>query len=241
MLLLTTEEKGRADMKKWLMLCFALLLSVVLVACGSDDSNDDEDTNDNDTAEETTDDDAEDENEADESADAEEDAAATEENDADEEGSITGSEEDADAENDASAESQDFDFDPNGENTVTLQLEESGVIVKLTYKADGDMVYEQTADNEIPYETIGATNQEEAEEIMGGYTEEYEGIEGVTHEFEYLDDKVVESLTVNYEEADAEEVSQLTGAEFDGGDLSQGVSLQQSVQLLQTQGYEIVE
>lgn len=59
MLLLTSEEKGRAEMKKWLMLCMALLLSVALVACGSDNSDEDKDTKDNesteDTAEGTTD------------------------------------------------------------------------------------------------------------------------------------------------------------------------------------------
>ncbi|WP_152656652.1 YehR family protein [Oceanobacillus sp. CFH 90083] len=220
-------------MKKWLMLCMALLICIALVACGSNDSNDDEDTNGNETAEDTTEDAAEDE-----SADAEEDTA-TEENDAEEE-SNADAEGEADTENDAAAESQAFDFDPTGENTVTLQLEEAGVIVKLTYKADGDMVYEQTADNEIPYSTIGASTQEEAEEIMGEYTSEYEDVEGVTHNLEYLDDKIVETLTVNYNEADANEVSQLTGADFEG-DLSRGVSLQQSVQMLQAQGYEIVE
>ncbi|GGP08085.1 YehR family protein [Oceanobacillus neutriphilus] len=220
-------------MKKWLMLCMALLLSVTLVACGSDDSDDDKDTKDNesteDTAEETTDNDEDSE----ENAEAEEGAAADEESDTD-------AEENADSGNDAATEAQDFDFDPNGENTVTLQSEEAGVIVQLTYKADGDMVYEQTANNEMPYSVLGVSTPEEAEEAMADYAADFEGIEGVTHNFEYLDDKVVETLTVNYDEADVNEVSQLTGSEFEG-DLSGGVSLQQSVQMLQAQGYEIVE
>ncbi|MFD1452956.1 MULTISPECIES: YehR family lipoprotein [Oceanobacillus] len=219
-------------MKKWLMLCMALLLSVALVACGSDNSDEDKDTKDNESTEDTA------EGTTDNEEDTEEGAAAEDE-EADEE-AATDSEENAGSENDAAAESQDFDFDPNGENTVTLQFEQAGVIVKLTYKADGDMVYEQTANNEMPYSALGVSTPEEAEEIMAETAEGFQDIQGVTHNFEYLDDKVVETLTVNYDEADVNEVSQLTGSEFEG-DLSGGVSLQQSVQMLQAQGYEIVE
>ncbi|WP_175637171.1 YehR family protein [Oceanobacillus sojae] len=226
-------------MKKWLMLCMALLLSVALVACGSDNSDDDKDTKDNESTEEKSEETSDNNEDSEENAEAEEGAAADEESDTDSEES-TDAEASTDSENDAAAESQDFDFDPNGENAVTLQLEQAGVIVKLTYKADGDMVYEQTANNEMPYSTLGVSTPEEAEEAMAGYAADFEGIEGVTHNFEYLDDKVVETLTVNYDEADVNEVSQLTGSEFEG-DLSGGVSLQQSVQMLQAQGYEIVE
>lgn len=208
------------------MLCIALLLSVALVACGSDNSGDDEDTNDNESTENATEETADNEEDTEENAEADEVA--------------TDSEENADSENDAAAESQDFDFDPNGENTVTLQLEKNGVIVKLTYQADGDMVYEQTANNEMPYSVLGVSTPEEAEEAMASYAADFQDVEGVTHNFEYLDDKAVETLTVKYDEADVNEVSQLTGSEFEG-DLSGGVSLQQSVQMLQSQGYEIVE
>lgn len=224
-------------------MCIVFLLSIALVACGSGDSKDDESAKDNDTTEDTAndaaaDDDTEEsskENDTEESSNGDE--AAVEENDTEEE-SDTDSEENAD--NEAAAETPEFNFDPNGENTVTLQLEQAGVIVKLTYKADGDMVYEQTADNEMLYSAIGVTTPEEAEEIMADVTAEYQEVEGVTHNIEYLEDKMVESLTVNFEEADLNEVGQLTGSEFEGN-VSNGISLQQSVQMLLDQGYEIVE
>jgi len=128
----------------------------------------------------------------------------------------------------------------NSWETVTLQTEENGVIVKLTYKAKGDKVTEQTADNVIPYESLGITTPEEAEELFAELAAGFEGIEGVTHKMDYQDDQVVESLTIDYEKADLNEVGGLTGSMSDG-DLSKGVSLKKSVEMLEEQGYEIVE
>ena len=50
----------------------------------------------------------------------------------------------------------------NSEETVTLQTEANGITVKLTYKAKGDKVTEQRADNVMPYESLGITTPEEA-------------------------------------------------------------------------------
>lgn len=216
-------------MKKWLMLCLALLISLALVACGSNDSDsnadNDEDATEN-SEEETDNDSSADENADEEEADAEEEAATEEDS--------------ADAE--ASTDSAAFDFDPNGENIVTLEMDQAGIVISLTYKAEGDIVYEQTTNSEISYEAIGVTTPEEAEELMGEAAAEFQGLDGITHNFEYQEDKLVETLAVNYDEASIEEVSQLPGSEFNGDASSFDViSLQQSVDMLLSQGYEIVE
>lgn len=195
------------------MLCTALLISVALVACSSGDSNDDGDTKDDEIIENR---------EESEDGNTEENADADEGN--------------TDSDNEA-AEETGFDFDPNGENIVTLQLEQEGTIVRLTFKAKGDLVYEQSANNEKHYSALGVSSAEEAKEKLASSASEFEDIEGVTHSLEYLDDRVIESLTVDFEKVDLNAASQLTGS----GDLSDGVSLQQSVQTLQEQGYEIVE
>jgi len=126
------------------------------------------------------------------------------------------------------------------EETVTLQTEENGITVKLTYKAKGDKVTEQRADNVMPYESLGISTPEEAEELFAELASGFEGIEGVTHKMDYQDDQVVESLTIDYEKADPNEVSGLSGSMSDG-DLSNGISLKKSVEMLEEQGYEIVE
>lgn len=126
------------------------------------------------------------------------------------------------------------------EKTATLHKEENGITMKVTYKADGDKVTEQTADNVIPYSSLGLTTKEEAEAFFAESEALYDGVEGVTHNMDYKDDKVLESLIVNYDKADAEEISQLSGSTFEG-DVSQGISLEKSVEMLKEQGFEVIE
>lgn len=126
------------------------------------------------------------------------------------------------------------------DNTVTLQTEQNGVIMKIAYKGDGDEVIEQTADNVMPYEALNVTTKEEAQKILAPVVGEYAKVKGITHNMDYQDDKVVESLKIDYEIADPEEVSQLVGTTFEG-DISEGISLKKSVEALQAQGFEIVE
>lgn len=46
-------------------------------------------------------------------------------------------------------------------------------VMKLTYKADEDKVIEQTADNIVPYESLGVTTPEEAEEVLAELISDY--------------------------------------------------------------------
>lgn len=126
------------------------------------------------------------------------------------------------------------------DNTVTLQTEQNGVTIKITYKADGDKVVEQTANNVMPYKAVGVTTKEEAEQMFAQVVGEYEKVEGITHNMDYQDDKVIESLKIDYEKADPEEVSQLVGTTFEG-DISEGISLEKSVEALKKQGFEVIE
>lgn len=203
------------------MICLSLLISVVLVACSSDDNNDkgaeqEEKTTEN--TEENADKDDKEEAETEAETKTETEDVATEEDTA----------------------SEEFDFDPNGENTVTLKIEQEGVVSELTYTANGDKVTEQTANNEITYESLGVTNSEEAEEVLAEFVEGYGDTAGVTHSMDYQEDKAIETLTINYETADLEAVSELNGSTFEG-DLSQGISLKNSVNLLLQEGFEIVD
>lgn len=211
------------------MFCFTLLISITLVACGSNDNNDNENENnaDNTNIEEEAD------TNVGENEEPDTDSELNEEPDAEGNENINTNGEDE-------AAAADYDFDPNGENIVTLQLEQNGVNLRLTYKAEGDKVIEQTSDNVIPYEAIGATNAEEAEEILAELVEGYQNVEGITHSIEYQDDQALESVTTNYESIDLEAANELDGVILDG-DVSQGISLQKSVDMLLQQGFEIVD
>lgn len=226
-------------MKKWTMFCLTLLISITLVACGSDnnnngDANNPDNANVNEENENNENNVNSEENENNANSEEDEDNANSEEN---EENENNG---DSNTNGVDNTSSDDYDFDPNGENVVTLQAEENGMTMLVTYKADGDNVVEQTANNEIPYESLGVTTKEEAEELLAETVAAYQGVEGVTHNIDYEDDKVIESLTVNYEKADPAEISELSGSTFEG-DVSQGISFQKSVKMLQEAGFVIVE
>ncbi|WP_066190558.1 YehR family lipoprotein [Gracilibacillus timonensis] len=216
-------------MNKWLMFCLTLLLSVALVACGSDDADSDADTG---SDNETTEDAANNEEDADGDTDEAADDTTTEEEPAtDEEPAADANEEPA---------SSELDIDPNGQNEVTIEMEQGGAVSTVTYLADGDMVTEQTAYNETPYSALGVADKEEAEAALQADVEAYQSTEGVTHEIEYQDDKLIEEVTVDYQAVDFEQLAQLTGSSFEGN-VENGISLQRSVEMLLNQGYQLVE
>ncbi|MFD1337253.1 YehR family lipoprotein [Oceanobacillus iheyensis] len=126
------------------------------------------------------------------------------------------------------------------EETVTYQAEENGISITLTYTAEGDNVVKQVSESEIEYSALGVTTKEEAEELLAPLVEEYQNINGLTHEIDYQDDKVVEKVTVDYNEADASEIAELEGSMFEG-DPTEGISLEKSIELIESQGFEKVE
>lgn len=128
----------------------------------------------------------------------------------------------------------------SSEETVTLEAEQDGLSTEITYKAEGDKVIEQSAENIMTYASMGVTTPEEAEEALAQFMEGYDNTEGITHHVDYQDDRVIESLTVDFEKADLTEVNQLQGTMF-SGDIEEGISLKRSVEALEDQGYEIVE
>jgi len=102
----------------------------------------------------------------------------------------------------------------SSEETVTLEAEQDGLSTEITYKAEGDKVIEQSAENIMTYASMGVTTPEEAEEALAQFMEGYDNTEGITHNVDYQDDRVIESLTVDFEKADLTEVNQLQRTMF---------------------------
>ncbi len=196
------------------MFCLALLIGITLVACNSDDvdSNGDNREADSDSTETTENNDEE--------TDTEDLNEATMETDND-------------------TASSELDIDPDGENNVTLQLEQEGMVSKIAYKAEGDRVIKQTGDTIIPYNLLEISDKEEAEAMFEQTVAQYQDIEGLSHSIDYQDDQIVETTKVDFETADPDEIAGLTGVMMEDG-ASDFISLQRSVQMLQEQGYEII-
>lgn len=119
-------------------------------------------------------------------------------------------------------------------------FDEGGFTIEIVLIAEGDNVIEQTSKSETTYEVLGVNNAEEAEEMLAEFLVGYDSTEGVTHQIDYQDDRIVETVTVNYETVDVNEMSELAGS-FVEGDPSQGVSLKMTVEMMQEMGYKIVD
>ncbi|MHA6253117.1 YehR family lipoprotein [Oceanobacillus sp. CAU 1775] len=126
------------------------------------------------------------------------------------------------------------------ETTTVMRAEQNGVIIEITLEAEGDEVVKQTADNIITYEALGVSNAEEAEAQLGEIVAGFNEVEGVTHSIDYQEGQAIETLAVNYEEADLEEVAQLEGSTFEDTDADY-ISLEKTIEMLQGQGFGIVE
>ena len=129
----------------------------------------------------------------------------------------------------------------SNEETRTLEMSDQGIESTLVYTHDDDKVISQSTENIINYEELGM-DKAQAEEMFGSMAEQYEGLSGVEHSFEFGDEEATETLTIVYDEVDSEELEGVQGMNFEGeGDPSEGVSMERSAEMLEQQGYTEVE
>ncbi|CAD2070633.1 hypothetical protein GCM10007275_17140 [Jeotgalicoccus coquinae] len=125
------------------------------------------------------------------------------------------------------------------EETRTFELSEQGVDSTLVYTHKGDEVVSQSTENVLNYEELGI-DKAQAEELFGSLAEQYEGLSGVEHSFDFGDEEATESISIIYDEIDAEELQNVEGINFEG-DPSEGISMEKSAEMLLDQGYTEVE
>ena len=129
----------------------------------------------------------------------------------------------------------------SNEETRTFEMSDQGIESTLVYTHDDDRVISQSTENIINYEELGM-DKAQAEEMFGSMAEQYEGLSGVEHSFEFGDEEATETLTIVYDEVDSEELEGVQGMNFEGeGDPSEGVSMERSAEMLEQQGYTEVE
>lgn len=127
------------------------------------------------------------------------------------------------------------------ESTRTFELEQNGTVTTLVYTTEGDKVTKQTTKNVIQYDLAGITSKENAEEIFTPLVEQFQNIEGITHSMEYEDTKATETLAIDYETVNFDEIENLPGMAFSDGDKDQGISMKKSEEVLESQGFTEVK
>lgn len=165
------------------------------------------------------------------------DAAADEAEKTDENAGVEGDEETDESTADVQEEAE----DDGAEQSKTFVLEEAGSYNELTYHYVGDEVKRQTSTTEMDYEALGVTNEEDARLLLDDIARDYNATEGVQHDIRYSEDAFVETLEVDYEIADISEVSELEGADFEGADGAQFVSMARSEEQLLDSGYILAD
>ena len=126
-------------------------------------------------------------------------------------------------------------------STRTFELEQNGVKTTMIYYFDGDKVKKQTTENVIDYAVAGLTSKEEAEAIFGPIVAEFQNIKGLTHQIEYGDTQTIEKMSVDYEAVDFAQMRTLPGMSFDGNAESKGISMKQSAEMIEQQGFTEVK
>lgn len=125
--------------------------------------------------------------------------------------------------------------------TATFEKEQSGTTIRLVYTYQGDKVLSQTSEITLPYSALGVTTKEEAQTIMESVgASAYEGITGLTHSIEYTDTDLVEKTTVDYETVNVSDIAGLPDMDY-SGNISNSISMEQSRELLVSQGYTEVK
>lgn len=127
------------------------------------------------------------------------------------------------------------------ESTRTFEMENNGIVTTMVYTTEGDKVTKQSTENLIQYDLAGIESKEQAQELFDPLIGEFQGIEGITHQMEYEEDKAVETMEIDYETVDFDEIENLPGMSFSDDPKDNGVSMEKSLEILESQGFKEVE
>ena len=88
----------------------------------------------------------------------------------------------------------------------------------------------------MPYTSLGVTTKEDAQAILDPIAAEYQGHDGLTEKIDYKEDHLVEVVEIDYSVVNVEEIRDIAGMVFEG-DVSNGISLKRSEEMLLEQGF----
>jgi uncharacterized lipoprotein YehR (DUF1307 family) len=128
----------------------------------------------------------------------------------------------------------------SSEEKKVFVSEIDGYTSEITYYYKGDDDTRQTTKNLVSYEYLGATDAEGAEATLEPYASQYRDVKGIDYSIDYEKDPVVEEITITYADIDYEQVKNIDGFTIEG-DISQGISMKKSEELMLNQGYTLKE
>ncbi len=124
--------------------------------------------------------------------------------------------------------------------TSSFELNQNGVKVVLTYTHQGDKVLTQTSESIITYAESAIKDKDMAKAQLDAIAQQYKNVEGIDYSIEYGDKQTIEKIKVDFTKLDAEAFKKLPNS-LSSGDISKGVSLKKSEELLLQNGFKKVE
>ncbi|MGT2951040.1 hypothetical protein BU202_07065 [Streptococcus cuniculi] len=113
---------------------------------------------------------------------------------------------------------------------------------RLTYYHKGDDVVHQTAENTVYYSAFGTNDKNVVKEQLEPVSALYANKKGVTHTIDYQDEKLVETLEIDYTKVDFSELKNIPGMIFESNakDVKK-ISFKSSTALLEQNGFKKVQ
>ncbi len=125
-----------------------------------------------------------------------------------------------------------------GTKTDTFILDEGEFVSEITLEHSMNIVKKETIVNTITFET--KSDMRLMEDYIESYEDLYKDVDGLTHEVEYGNKKIVETLVIDFEELDFGATEALEKLGLDK-ELESGVGFKETEELLLDEGYEKVE
>lgn len=122
------------------------------------------------------------------------------------------------------------------EQSATYLIDEDDIKTEVTLKAKGDKVYQQVAISRLTYDNLAVLDETEARKKMTERSQLYTGIEGVNYEVSYSNEVVIETVTIDYQNAKWDELAEVEGFFISSTEIKNGISFKGTTELLDSTG-----
>ena len=124
-----------------------------------------------------------------------------------------------------------------GETTTTVCTGNiSGIEIETTFEANGDQVSTQVSINRTDLSALGVT-EEDLQPTLDLMGETYEGIAGLSYDYKFEGETLVETITVDYNEADMDVLEENGIVDFGSQDAAiKYISLEDSIEAMEAMG-----
>lgn len=122
------------------------------------------------------------------------------------------------------------------EQTATYLIDEEEIKTEVTLKAKGDEVYQQVAVSRLTYDNLAVLDEKEARKKMTERSSLYSGVAGIKYDVSYSNDVVVETVTINYQDVEWDQLAEVEGFFISSAEIRNGISFKGTTESLESSG-----